>query len=143
MACRETFRVRRIVQWLLISLLPCYVSAADDFLSPGLTPAELQAKLGTNAAPLVVDVRQPGEFGIAHIPGAINIPLEALEERLEEVRHDNGVLIYCINGSRTRQAEPILYASSIDNVYHLEGAFYAWLRGKYPIDRDGIKKSGW
>jgi rhodanese-related sulfurtransferase len=128
---------------LLISLLPCQVSAADDFLSAGLTPAELQAKLGTSRAPLVVDVRQPGEFGIAHVPGAINIPLEDLEERLEEVGHDNGVLIYCINGSRTRQAEPILYAHDIDNVYHLEGAFYAWLRGKYPIERGGIKKSGW
>jgi len=127
----------------LISLLPCHVSAADDFLSAALTPAELQAKLGATGAPLVVDVRKPGEFGIAHIPGAINIPLEELEKRLEEVKHDNGVLVYCINGYRTRQAEPILYSHGIDNVYHIEGAFYAWMRGKYPIEKGGVKKSGW
>jgi len=137
------FKVRRALQYLLISLLPANVSAADDYLSPGLAPAELQAILGTTGAPLVVDVRKPVEFGVGHVPGAINIPLEELEERLEEFRHDNGVLIYCINGSRTRQAEPVLYTHDIDNVYHLEGTFYAWIRGKYPIEKGGVKKSGW
>jgi len=127
----------------LILLLPCHVSGADDYLSPGMTPAELQEKLGTAGEPLVVDVRNPVEFGIGHVPGAVNIPIEELEERLEEVRHDNGVLIYCINGSRTRQAEPILYTNDIDNVYHLEGTFYAWMRGKYPIEKGGVKKSAW
>lgn len=128
---------------LLVALLSFNVAASDDYLSPGLTPAELQAKLDTTGAPRVVDVRKPVEFGVGHVPGAVNIPLEELEERLEEVRHDNGVLIYCINGSRTRQAESILYTHDIDNVYHLEGAFYAWIRGKNPIEKGGVKKSGW
>lgn len=112
-------------------------------MSPGLTPAELQAKLGTAGVPLLVDVRKPFEFRIGHVPGAVNIPVEELEERLGEVRLGNGVLIYCINGSRTRQAEPILYTHGIDNVYHLDGTFYAWIQGKYPIEKGGIKKSGW
>jgi len=127
---------------MVFALLPLLVRA-DDYLSPGLTPAELQAELGTTGAPLVVDVRKPVEFGVAHIPGAVNIPVEELEERLEEVKHDNGVLIYCINGSRTRQAEPILYTHGIDNVYHLEGTFQAWIQGKHPIEKGGVKKSGW
>jgi rhodanese-related sulfurtransferase len=135
--------VGHILRFLPMALLPFMVQAADDYLSTGLTPAELQEKLGTPDAPLVVDVRMPVEFGVGHVPGAVNIPIEELEERLEEVRHDNGVLIYCINGSRTRQAEPILYTHDIDNVYHLEGTFYAWIRGKYPIEKGGVKKSGW
>lgn len=124
-------------------LLSFNVAAGDDYLSPGLTPAELQAKLDTEETPLLVDLRSPAEFGIAHIPGAVNIPLEELEERLEEVRHDNGVLIYCINGSRTLRAEPVLYTNDIDNVYHLEGSFQTWLRDKYPYEKGGVKKSGW
>ena len=128
---------------LLMTLLPLVVQAADDFLSPGLTPQELQSRLGTPGAPLVVDVRAPVEFGVAHVPGALNIPLEELESRLDEISNDNGVLVYCINGSRTRQAEPVLYAHDIDNIYHLEGAFYSWIKGKLPVEKGGVKKSGW
>jgi rhodanese-related sulfurtransferase len=83
----------------------------------------------------VVDLRTPAEFAVARIPGAINIPLADLEQRLDEIRDDNGVLIYCINGSRTLQAEPILYTHEFNNVYHLEGTFYAWIKGQYPVEK--------
>ena len=129
------------LHFLLLTLLSVTALAADDYLSPRLTPQELQSRLGTPKAPLVVDLRDPVEFGVAHIPGAINIPLAALEKRLDEIRNDNGVLIYCINGSRTRQAEPVLYAHDFENIYHLEGAFYSWIKGKYPVKKGGIKKS--
>jgi len=102
---------------------------ADGFLSSALAPAELLARLDSPTAPLVVDVRKPVEFGVAHIPGAINIPLTELEAHIDELRHQNGVLIYYINGARTRQAEPIVYANDITNVYHLEGAFQGWIQG--------------
>jgi rhodanese-related sulfurtransferase len=127
---------------LAFAVLPLLVRA-DDFLSPGLSPAELLARLESPAAPLVVDVRKPVEFGIAHIPGAINIPLTELEGRIDELRHEHGVLIYCINGARTRQAEPILYANDIENVYHLDGALQGWIQGKYPIEKGGVKKTSW
>jgi rhodanese-related sulfurtransferase len=135
--------VKRTLRVLLMTLLPVMAQAADDFLSPGLTPQELQSRLGTPEAPLVVDVRAPVEFGVAHVPGALNIPLEELEKRLDEISNDNEVLIYCINGTRTRQAEPILYAHDFENIYHLEGAFYSWIKGKHPVEKGGVKKSGW
>jgi rhodanese-related sulfurtransferase len=126
----------------VVALSPV-VGMAADYMSPGMSPEEVYARLQTEQAPLVVDVRKPVEYKIGHIPGAINIPVEELEERLEEVKYDNGVLIYCINGSRTRQAEPILYTHDVDNVYHLEGTFYAWIQGKHPIEKGGVTKSGW
>ena len=126
--------------WFMVLLLPALVWATG-FLSPGLTPAELQEKLAAPGAPLVIDVRKSAEFGVAHVPGATNIPLDEIEQRLDEFRSDNGVLIYCINGSRTRQAEPLLYNNGIDNVYHLEGAFQAWIREQLPIEKGGVKKS--
>ncbi|MDH3561012.1 MAG: rhodanese-like domain-containing protein [Gammaproteobacteria bacterium] len=136
--------LKPVQHFLLVALLSFSVVASDDgYLSPGLTPAELQAKLDTEAPPLLVDLRSPAEFGIAHIPGAINIPSEELEERLDEFRHDNGVLIYCINGSRTLRAEPVLLANDIENVYHLEGSFQGWLKDKRPFEKGGVKKTGW
>lgn len=126
--------------FLVLSLLPVLV-CATDFMSPGLSPVELQQKLSAPGAPLVIDVRKPAEFGVAHVPGAINIPLDEIEKRLSEFRSDNGVLIYCINGARTRQAEPLLYSNGIDNVYHLEGAFQGWIKEQLPIEKGGVKKS--
>ena len=127
---------------MALALLPMLVRGSD-FLSPGLTPVELLEKLGGTSAPQVVDLRKPVEFGIAHIPGAINIPLDELEARIDELRHEHGVLIYCINGARTRQAEPLLYANDIDNIHHLNGAFQGWIQGKHPVEKGGVKKTGW
>ena len=133
----------RALSLLLLAVFSVTAQAAEDYMSPGLTPEQLLEKLGTDKAPLVVDVRAPAEFGVAHIPGAINIPVDEIENRLNEFKHNNGVLIYCINGSRTRQAEAILLGADIPNVYHLEGTFYSWIQGKYPIEKGGVKKSGW
>jgi rhodanese-related sulfurtransferase len=126
--------------FLVLSLLPVLVCAAG-FMSPGLSPVELQRKLSAPGAPIVIDVRKPAEFGAAHIPGAINIPLDEIEKRLDVFRSDDGVLIYCINGARTRQAEPLLFSNGIDNVYHLEGAFQGWIKEQLPIEKGGVKKS--
>ena len=128
---------------LLLVLSLSQVSGASDYLSPGISADELSESLGTPEAPLVVDVRKPAEYAIAHIPGAINIPLTELSERLDELRGEDGVLIYCFNGSRTREAENTLFEHNIDDFYHLEGTFEKWLQGSYPVEKGGVKKSGW
>jgi rhodanese-related sulfurtransferase len=132
----------RLAALLLLTIFSVLAQAAD-YMSPGLTPEQVLEKLGSDKAPLVVDVRKPVEFGVAHIPGAINIPLAEIEGRLNEFKSDNGVLVYCINGTRTRKAEAILLGADVSNIYHLEGAFNAWIQGKYPIEKGGEKKSGW
>ena len=47
----------------------------------------------------------------------------------------NGVLIYCINGARTREAEPILLNAGISPLYHLEGAFSAWINSGLEVEK--------
>ena len=134
--------LRAILAGLLLAAL-AILARADDFLSPGMTPSELQARLGSPDAPLVVDLRAPAEYRIAHIPGALNVPSTELENRIEELRSANGVVIYCLNGTRTRQAEPVLYAHEIENFYHLEGTLQAWLKQKLPYEKGGATSAGW
>lgn len=136
------FQLRYLLTLISLALFSVVAQAAD-YMSPGLTAEQLLAKQVSGQAPLVVDVRTPVEYGIAHIPGAINVPVEEIEERLDEFNNDNGVLVYCINGSRTRQAEAILLGANIPDVYHLEGTFSGWIQGKHPIEKGGVKKSGW
>lgn len=130
--------MKRTFSFLLITLLSLTARAADDFLSPGLTPADIRQQTTSLETLQVIDLRSPAEFRVAHIPGAINIPVPELEQHLNEIRRDTDVLIYCINGARTRQAEPVLYAHGFEGFYHLEGAFYAWIKGKHPIEKGGV-----
>jgi len=43
----------------------------------------------------VLDVRPPEEYSAGHVPGAINIPLSELEQRLDELGQDKEVVAYC------------------------------------------------
>ena len=135
----------RMATVMLLLAVGATAVQADEMMSTAMTPDEVKASLGTPRAPLIVDVRTPVEFGVAHLPGAVNIPLAELEQRLDELRqdHGNGVLIYCLNGSRTLQAEPILYTHDIDNVYHLEGSLEGWLLKNYPIEKGGVNRKAW
>jgi rhodanese-related sulfurtransferase/DNA-binding transcriptional ArsR family regulator len=44
---------------------------------------------------MVIDVRPPGEYQAGHIPGAINVPLDTLPERLAELPKDQEIVAYC------------------------------------------------
>jgi rhodanese-related sulfurtransferase len=140
---------RQILNYLSVGmvLLGVVVLAAhaDDLMSPGMSAAQVKAKLGTPQAPLMVDLRTPPEFAIAHLPGAVNIPLKELAKRVNEVRpeKDRVLLIYCLDGNRTRQAEPVLYAHGIDNFYHLDGSLEGWLKDGYPIEKGGVDRKSW
>lgn len=123
-----------LLQLGALVLLPL-VGVASDFMSAGLSPEDVYTRLKTGQAPLVVDVRKPWEFKVGHIPGAINIPVEELEQHLDDFKHDNGVLIYCINGARTREAEPVLLNAGISELYHLEGAFYTWIQRGLEVEK--------
>jgi len=120
----------------LALVLPAAVLAAD-FFSPGISPEEVHAALGTPEALLLIDVRKPVEFRIGHVPGAVNIPHDELVDRLDELRHGNGVVVYCIVGRRTRLAKQTLLENDVENVFHLEGGFGAWMRGGFDVEKGG------
>jgi rhodanese-related sulfurtransferase len=130
---------------LLLLMVTILAVHADDLMSPAMPAADVKAQLGTPQAPLMVDLRTPPEFAIAHLPGAVNIPVSELEKRLDEARPAEGqdLLIYCLNGSRTRQAEPLLYAHDINSFYHLEGELEGWLQKNYPFEKGGAPRKTW
>ena len=64
-----------------------------DSLEP-VTWAELMAR-GRTGTVTVLDVRPPDEFAHGHLPGAVNIPLAELEQRLGELDFDREVVAYC------------------------------------------------
>jgi rhodanese-related sulfurtransferase/DNA-binding transcriptional ArsR family regulator len=64
-----------------------------DNLEP-VTRKQLQ-KLIREGAVTVLDVRPPDEFALGHVPGAVNIPLRVLKQRLAEINPDREIVAYC------------------------------------------------
>jgi glyoxylase-like metal-dependent hydrolase (beta-lactamase superfamily II) len=87
--------------------------------------AELAARLGTDAAPFVLDVRERGEFAEWSIPTATNVPLTELPARLDALPHDREVVVTCAAGGRSTQAAELLAGAGI-HVANLRGGMSAW-----------------
>ena len=56
----------------------------------------------------VLDVRPKDEFQLGHLPGAVNIPLDELRERLDELPRDREIHVICRSGQRAYYATRIL-----------------------------------
>jgi len=63
----------------------------------------------------IVDVRTRAEFQSGHIPGAINIPLNEISSRLEELKSmPQPMIICCLSGGRSASAASFLQSYNID-----------------------------
>ncbi|GAB3124229.1 CoA-disulfide reductase [Streptomyces calidiresistens] len=72
------------------------------------------------AGATLVDVRTPAEYAAGALPGAVNIPVDELRERLGEVPPDSRVIVYCRVGARGHVAARILAGHGRD-VRNLDG----------------------
>ena len=77
-----------------------------------ISVAELKEQLKTDSSLVVLDVRTPAELksSLGKIDGVINIPLQELEERMEELEtyRDNQMAVICRSGMRSGKATEIL-----------------------------------
>ena len=78
---------------------------------------------------LLLDVREPAEFAAGTIPGAVNIPLGDLRDRLGELPKDRPIVAFCKVGQRGYYAERILAQRGYD-VCNLSGGYTTWLAYK-------------
>ncbi len=76
----------------------------------------------------VLDVRTPAEFEASHIPDSHNVPLNLLRKhRTELVRHlGDDVVLVCLSGARSEQAEEALREAGLSNLRVLDGGLKDW-----------------
>jgi adenylyltransferase/sulfurtransferase len=91
-----------------------------------LSPQELKAKLDSEEAIVLVDVREPAEFAFNRIQGAVHIPLSELSSRYRELDPESDIVTYCHLGVRSLQAAQILKSLEFPSVKHLAGGIDAW-----------------
>jgi hydroxyacylglutathione hydrolase len=102
-----------------------------------LSLAEVAARLGVGAGhEIVLDVRGAGEWEAGHIPGALNIPVGELDQRLDEIPRNRAVIVHCQTGSRAAMAASILKARGFSDVRQFAGGFAEWQRAGQPVESD-------
>jgi rhodanese-related sulfurtransferase len=70
----------------------------------------------------LLDVRSPEEFGGGHIDGAINIPIQELSGRMDELDDKNHeIVVYCQSGGRSAMAKRLLERDGFTSVHDLGG----------------------
>lgn len=98
-------------------------------MSPSIHVTEMHQLRGPAQ---VVDVRSGSEFASGHIPGAVNIPMDQIEGRLDDLRPGVPIILVCQTGKRARVTagllEPCQRQFSI-----LEGGTSAWIQAGLPV----------
>lgn len=102
---------------------------------------DYKAQFYDNETPhFLLDVRTVEEFEQARIPGAVNIPLDDLEDRLEEIEEaagDNPIVLVCRTGVRSIMGAQKLYYAGLDEVrlINLDRGTMGWAQQGLPIEQ--------
>lgn len=90
--------------------------------------------LGPNE--VILDVRRPDEFSEAHIKGALNIPVDQVAARADEIKKFNKVYIHCKRGGRAQTAYNSLNQLGLNNLVCIHDAgMDKWIENGYPTEK--------
>jgi rhodanese-related sulfurtransferase len=95
--------------------------------APGISPIAA-ADIVERQRAIIIDVREPSEVARISIPGAINIPLSQLKNRLVvlDKYKQSPIITQCRTGRRSQEALKTLKSSGFTDVHNLEGGIVAW-----------------
>lgn len=96
--------------------------------APEIDPHEAQAMLDADDSVCLVDVREPYEWELCHLPGARLMPLAKLAEDWHRLPRDRVILCYCHHGMRSLHAVQFLRQHGISSATSLRGGIDAWSR---------------
>jgi adenylyltransferase/sulfurtransferase len=100
--------------------------AAKQIKSINVLTLKERLDAGSNLA--LLDVREPHEWEISAIPGALCISKNQVVSRAAEIPRDREVVVFCKTGMRSRDAILMLQAQGFTNLINLLGGINAWVR---------------
>jgi len=103
-----------------------------------IAPHELHRVLAEGGPAQLLDVRTPGEFAVAHVPGARLIPLDDLNPGAFQRRRGSEeipVYVLCQSGGRARKAIEKLERAGVQGCVLVEGGMQGWNDAGLPAER--------
>jgi rhodanese-related sulfurtransferase len=121
--------VSALLAWLIA--LPLTAAGAGGEISN--QQAQSQRAAGQDL--VFLDVRTPEEFASGHVPGAVNIPVKQLPDRLAELGKGDRLIVYCERGPRAMAAVDTLSRAGYTDVSHMTGDMAGWRAAGLPIEK--------
>jgi rhodanese-related sulfurtransferase len=94
-----------------------------------ITAAAARQRLTEDRKTVLLDVREPEEFALAHIEGSLLIPMQSIPgelQRLEGLADEGDLLVLCHHGVRSLQVAAWLQARGIENAASISGGIDRW-----------------
>lgn len=96
-----------------------------------IDPSELKRRVDEEDAP-VVDVREPWEYRMGHVPGAVLIPMNEIPQRVAEI--EDGTVFVCASGNRSGQVCAWLAAQGKNGLANLAGGTQGWVMRGHAVE---------
>jgi len=122
----------------------------DDLVADALSrvkeiqPWDLRALLAAGREPILLDVREPAEFALLHIPGAINVPRGVLEQSCEweydetepilAAGREQEIVVICRSGKRSALAADVMQQMGFSHVVSLRLGIRGWNDAELPLE---------
>jgi len=105
----------------------------DTEISYGdITVEHAKSLIESKPSLIILDVRTQEEYDSGHIERAILIPIDELENRLDELSKNDELLVYCRTGRRSSNAMNILQADGFTKIFHMNDGITGWIQAGYP-----------
>lgn len=92
-----------------------------------VSPREVKVMLDSKEDVTFLDVREPNEWNLGRIPGAVHLPRGNLESKLEGmVNRDRKIVVYCARGNRSALAVLTMMQMGYENVSSMSSGFQSW-----------------
>jgi rhodanese-related sulfurtransferase len=117
---------------LFIMVVGIFVFAPKASPSTEITAAQTYEKYQQGA--FILDVRSQDEWNQYHIKGSTLIPLEQLQERVNELTKDKDIVVVCRSGRRSQSGAAILQKAGFTHVSSMSGGLNAWTAANYPVE---------
>ncbi|HJQ53040.1 MAG TPA: molybdopterin-synthase adenylyltransferase MoeB [Gemmatimonadaceae bacterium] len=92
-----------------------------------IEPAQLARRLAAGDTPEIIDVREPYEWEINHIPGARHVPLGRIAAEIPRLDKRRETVLYCKVGIRSMHAAQQLADAGVTSVRNLSGGILRWI----------------
>jgi molybdopterin/thiamine biosynthesis adenylyltransferase/rhodanese-related sulfurtransferase len=106
------------------------VASAD--VLPEVDPDEAHRLIASGAQ--LIDVREPWEWAMAHIPGATLIPMAEVRQRTSEIDPNRPVVVHCGVGARSAKIVEALMQAGYRQVYNMAGGIVEWTNRQLPTE---------
>jgi membrane protein DedA with SNARE-associated domain/rhodanese-related sulfurtransferase len=105
-----------------------------------ITVAELKGLLDGGESPAIVDVRTGPRFHMRHIPGALRMTLDEIDDRLATLPRDREIVLYCTcpNEASAARVARVLIDRGFTRVRPLEGGLDSWIEAGLPVDEETL-----